>query len=109
VGGAIEKEESPLSAMRREFEEEAGLFIKDWEEVAYIVCPTVDVIFFRSFGDQTKVKHYEESLTDEEVFLWNSVNLPMDMVWPSQWIVGLCLDDKIRFPVRVDYKTDGER
>lgn len=50
VGGKIEPGESALAAMRREFKEEAGLLILDWEHFATVEGAWGSVAFFRTWN-----------------------------------------------------------
>lgn len=51
IGGKIEDGETPLTAMIREFDEEAGLLIADWEEVAVLQGADFTVHFFACFSE----------------------------------------------------------
>lgn len=46
VGGKIEAGEAPIDAMRREFQEEAGLYVHDWDHVASLSGDGFVVHFF---------------------------------------------------------------
>jgi 8-oxo-dGTP diphosphatase len=48
VGGSIEEGESPLDAVRREFLEETGLGIRNWEFFCQLHEPNAVVEFFRA-------------------------------------------------------------
>src|SRR5215208_5596620 len=72
VGGKIERDESPAEAMRREFREEAGLDVRDWQEV--LTLSGGDDAgsgvawrghFFRAFGDIDTT----QAMTDETLEL----------------------------------------
>lgn len=65
IGGKIEEGETPGEAMRREFEEEAGLSIDDWLYLCKIGTSEYEVIFFYATS-QDWDNHL--SCTDEEVF-----------------------------------------
>lgn len=106
IGGCIEKGESPEDAMKREFQEEAGMLIAEWNRVAVVYCPTIVLYFFRSFGNIYKVKAYNESLTDEEISLWPVSQLPFNFSCPSNWIASMCLNDDIKFPIEFNYGVD---
>jgi 8-oxo-dGTP diphosphatase len=96
VGGHIEPCETPLAAMRREFDEEAGLRIDDWELAVEMTNPTWRVHFFTSCGPVRDVR----SQTDERLRL---VSLHHQWPWnllPNLcWLLPLCLDSDIEKPV----------
>src|SRR5436309_3669493 len=51
VGGKIEPGEGPGQAMRREFREEAGLDVADWQPAVELTGSDWRGTFFRAFGD----------------------------------------------------------
>jgi 8-oxo-dGTP diphosphatase len=63
VGGHIEPGETPEHAMRREFQEEAGLDVPDWHHFATVECPAGAIAFFRAFCDAAEV----QTMTDEPI------------------------------------------
>lgn len=112
-GGKVETDECRVDAMRREFREECGVDIVDWEFVAGIRCPSCRVYFFRSFGDLDKAKSGNGSPTDErveilEVSEWRFWHRGAT-VCSCRWLIEMCLDEDIKFPVWIDYTTDGRR
>lgn len=69
LGGHVKAGETPLEAMAREFQEEAGLRVDDWECVAVLggkdnAGGELDCPVFRAFGDVRQVR----TMTDEPVF-----------------------------------------
>ncbi len=71
VGGKVEADELVLGAMRREFEEEAGLRIDDWDHLATLRCEnryhvSSTIYFFRHLDEGTLV-HQVRSMTDEAI------------------------------------------
>lgn len=93
IGGKIEPSDlDPAAAMRREFEEEAGKTVEDWELVcSFQHLQDALVHVYRAFGDLDDCR----SLTDETVLrlpvgeamalpsLWNNV----------AWLVHMALED----------------
>lgn len=112
-GGKVEIGETATMAIRREFRQECGCEIINWEEVVSLQCPSCRVYFFWAFGDLDRVKSGNKSLTDErveilEVSEWRFWHRN-STVRPADWILEMCLDDDIGFPVWIDYATDGRR
>jgi 8-oxo-dGTP diphosphatase len=63
VGGKIEKGELPITAMRREFNEETGILHNDWTELIILTGDDWRVYFFCAIG---KVNEFEYAETKEE-------------------------------------------
>ncbi len=53
IGGKVERGESPLEAMQREFKEEAGVYIEEWDNFATINGHNSIIYFFYSVFDAT--------------------------------------------------------
>ena len=97
VGGKLELGESPLEAMRREFREEAGLDVADWQEVLTITGDDDAGSgvgwrghFFRAFGDVDAAR----SQTDEQLERHPVRPLPGDVIPNLHWMIPLMLDDE---------------
>lgn len=97
LGGKIEPGESPLEAMRREFREEAGLDIADWQEVLALSGPDDAGSgvgwrghFFRAFGDLDAA----QPMTDEQLERHPVHALPRDLIPNLHWMIPLMLDDE---------------
>lgn len=90
VGGKIELlDESPLYAMIREFKEEAGIEIKNWEEFCKLTGNGFEVYCFKAFGDITFVRSMEE----EQIEVIFVKELQEYLYLPNlKWLIPLALD-----------------
>lgn len=91
VGGKIEENEDPIDAMSREFFEETGLIVYDWNNYCRFKSEHYDIFAYRTFGDETP-----ETVTDEEVkwyeiedVLSNGSYLKFDSL---NWLISMGLD-----------------
>lgn len=108
VGGKIELGESPQQAMRREFLEEAGLDIPEWEHVAVLRGKNWENCIFRAFGNPWKAS----SMTEEEVGVF-ATDLPMfslyghgpTLVDNVRWLIPLCQSETMNFPIEFGVKS----
>jgi 8-oxo-dGTP diphosphatase len=97
VGGKIEPRETAPEAMRREFHEETGLHVSDWQHVVTLRGPDDFGSgrgwaghFFRAFGDAASAR----SMTDELLEVHEARSLPLDVIPNLRWIIPLLLDDE---------------
>src|SRR5688572_12750088 len=74
VGGKVEPGEVPLHAMRREFREEAGLDVADWQHALTLTGSDWSADFYRAFGDIDAAR----PLTDELLEVHPTRPLPAD-------------------------------
>lgn len=94
VGGHIEKDETPIEAMIREFKEEAGILRTDWVNFCIITYKDCVVWFFKCFVEINTLQTDLKSCTDEKVSLCYLYYLPK--VIPNlDWIIPLALDPYI--------------
>jgi 8-oxo-dGTP diphosphatase len=103
IGGKVEPGESPTNAVAREFLEETGLRVLDWEHVVEIYGPGWEVYFYRAFGNPNDCKTME----DEEIVVHSvsdALNLH-NLVSNLYWILPLALDKNVKIPLRIPYKT----
>ena len=104
IGGKIEDGEHPTEAMAREFSEETGVTVTDWEHVVVIYGNDWKVYFLRSFGDPTRCRTMEDE-TITTYLIEDALKLP-NLILNLRWILPLALDDKVKTPLRVPYKTE---
>ncbi len=95
VGGHIKLDEVPHDAMRREFREEAGLEVDDWELAVVMTDLMWRVYFFIACGCVRDVY----TRTDENLQI-----VSLHHEWPRnilpnlRWLIPLCLDSTIIKP-----------
>lgn len=91
LGGKVEAGETPLDAMRREFREEAGMLVNDWQEVIVLTAPDWRAHFFRAFGDVDSAV----AMTDEPLEIAKLPALPEGLIPNLYWMIPLLLDDDV--------------
>lgn len=104
-GGKIEDGETPHAAMTREFAEETGVTVTDWEHVVTLHGPNQPgwtVYFFRAHGDTSACR----TVTDEQVEHWPLAYTLKEAVSPCTWVIPLCLRNDIAFPIIVQETGD---
>ena len=87
-GGKLEPGESAAAAMRREFVEETGVDIPNWEQYAALSGAGFRVFFFRAFStDIFRAK----SMTDEIVDTFEVDELPGALLANATWLIPMAL------------------
>jgi 8-oxo-dGTP pyrophosphatase MutT (NUDIX family) len=106
-GGPMRADETPQTAMAREFEEECGIrtLPEDWHHKATLVfgkpdAPDAITHVLVSFGNiyaaqRTEAEHPQTRSLAEGLFRENVVH-------DLRWLVPLCLDVRITTPARVE-------
>lgn len=99
IGGKVEPGESPLQAMVREFSEEAGMHITDWQELLQLTGPDWRGHFFRAFGNIDQARN----MTDEALEIVTARQLPTQVLPNLNWIIPMMLDEGV---ARADYRVN---
>ena len=97
VGGKVEPGETPLQAMVREFEEETGVRIEEWEEFGTLSDKAHGfyVVFFRAVRPLDIVESVK-SVTDEQVVLvQTSTMFEQHTIRNLRWVVPAAMDGEI--------------
>ena len=96
VGGKIEENETPHQAMQREFKEETGADVEEWEMFATLNHSGHVIYFFVAHGHR-----HLRSITEEEVNWYfvedlNEHPLTNKIIDNLRWLIPLALDpDKL--------------
>jgi 8-oxo-dGTP diphosphatase len=94
IGGKIEKDESPIAAQAREFQEETGYLHTTWSPFCVMHVPMirdmeVDTVYcFCTKGPLEKLRQNES----EPLCMWRVDCLPDDTIENLPWIVALAID-----------------
>ena len=96
IGGKIEENELPLHAMRREFLEETGAIVDDWQQFMMLSGPDYGVYFFRNFWNgKESFNSILRQTTDEAPMLVNASLLPTNVIPNLRWIIPMAQDRTI--------------
>ena len=101
IGGHIEAKEKPIAAMRREFEEETGLAIRDWTKSVTMRGRDWTVHVFFAYGPIHKAR----SITDEEVLVAYIDRLPGNVLPNLHWLIPLSFDKQVTKPIEIRYSN----
>lgn len=94
IGGHIEEtDDCPLFTMRREFKEETGLAVNDWEYFATLAGKDWRVHFYRAF-ESPDVVDKVNTMTDEIVDIWPLFFLPTSLMSNLRWLIEMALSVK---------------
>jgi len=112
VGGKVEAGETPLQAMVREFKEEAGLDILDWQQLCTIHGRNSEITFFYSVTEAEHLMNVR-TLTKERLGVWSLARVNMwnfPLVSNIRWILPMALvaikeKSTQTFDISVNYGT----
>lgn len=92
VGGKIESKETATEAMIREFKEETGLDVTNWEPL--IILKDVEsnwmVYFFKAYADIEG----HANLTDEPLVEVDPYDLPANLLDTMEWLIPIALSNQ---------------
>lgn len=107
IGGHFEDGETPIECMIREFKEETGLFIHNWEEFAVISDEKEwKVHFFSAVTDNTTFNSHR-TMTDEEVipvmfsYPGEGFKLPNNVMDNLDWLIKMALSNDCGKPFNI--------
>ena len=101
LGGHVERNESPLMAMQREFKEEGGVWIEKWDLVSVYWSKGRDfrINFYMAVDEMKGLKTNEDEavalLPGDTIIIDKHVNQNI------RWLIPLSLDPSITKPVTV--------
>jgi 8-oxo-dGTP diphosphatase len=97
VGGKVEKDETYLDAMKREFKEETGVTIDEWIPYCTLSSDSFPddmdswaIRFFYATGNVDEV----QSITSEQVDVLDTTELPEKVVPNLKWLIPMALSQK---------------
>lgn len=90
LGGKIEPGETQYEAMVREFKEESGLDVCDWQSVLIMKNDTIgfSVEIFAAHGDELK----PTGSAEEPVRYFDCNKLPSNIIPNLKWLVPICYE-----------------
>lgn len=99
IGGKIEPNELPKSAMSREFYEETGIGTSEEQWDFKILHKNDDFMLYiySTTGDITQARQMEK----EKLFIVDLPHLPDTIMHNLRWIIPLILDDTCVFPFTI--------
>ena len=98
-GGSIEEGETPEQAMVREYLEETGVEITEWELFAVLECEDAEVFFFRAFTDLI----FETYTATQELVARHYLQaLPSRRLPNLHWLIPMALNSA---PDQVPYRV----
>lgn len=108
VGGKIEKDESPYQAMRREFREETGEWVRGWIRFAILTWrhshnrPVKSEMHVFAAYD---LRNTVSTMTDESVDIYPTTSLDsLRLVDNNRWLVPMALESRLHnVKASIDY------
>jgi len=104
IGGKMEKGESPVEALVREFREETGISTRplEWAHMVTLVCPGGTVFFFRAYAPTDIFEGFPRNNDNGEEIDWQEIEgLPENTITNLRWLVPFCAYQKLEHPIFV--------
>lgn len=98
LGGKVEEYDKDLSsAMAREFEEETGVKSSSniWTE--FCIIENKGLCYVHCFFAITDEVYNVKTIEDEEVAIYDTNNLPSNMIFNLNWLINMAMDDTLIF------------
>ena len=101
IGGKVEPQELPISAMVREFSEETGVNTQPFDWVSFCDYEFSEglVHFYYTVDKYNKYFSFATSTTEEEIsrhYITEILNI--DTIYNLNWLIPLALDPSFDFP-----------
>lgn len=97
IGGKIEPGEGPTDAMVREFAEEAGVELEDWQFQFCLRREGVYEVYFYAAWSTLALEEVM-SVEDEPIHILDPLNLPNNVIFNIRWIIPMVLDQTVLKP-----------
>lgn len=103
VGGSVEPGETFRAGMQREWMEEAGVPLSEegWELVAEIRGPDYIIAVYKYRLMIMEPRPFLEAVEQVDWFQTHSLATRMDLIPNLHWLIPLCLDEAVNFPIMV--------
>lgn len=103
VGGHVEPGESALDCQVREFLEETGVAVPEWDHFLTLEGTKSRITCFAKYDDKYQIPHVR-SMTDERVGIYEMWQLDNYRTVPNlSWIIPLMQQRGNYHPIRVDF------
>jgi len=106
IGGKVKKGENEWSAMQREFKEEAGVYVEEWQRICSVSGNDWTVHFFAIANE-----HYfqiAEQKTDEKLFRVNTNCLREKVINNLRWLIPMAIHDFDSCPYNIAQHDIGD-
>ncbi len=104
IGGKIEKDELPIDAMVREFEEETGVVSSSDEWQLFATVHKTDTYFVYFYFAKSDKVYDVKTIEEEKVAIYDVDNLPKNMINNLNWLIPMGLDPKLDLtnPIKIE-------